>query len=63
MEFLEDKGKDFRADKIMSIFFLFEHLCFKDLCINIQNEYKEEISTEINEKIENNFLNNNNAKT
>ena len=61
IEFLTDKGQDFTADKIMGIYFLFEHLCFNDLCKTIQNEYKEEISNEINEKIENNFLNNNNV--
>ena len=60
IEFLTNQGKDFTADKIMAIFFLFEHLCFNDLCNNLQKEYKEEFSNEINEKIENNFLNNNN---
>ena len=59
-EFLLDKGKDFTVDKIMGIFFLFEHLCFNDLCKTLQSEYKEEICKEINEKIENNLLNNNN---
>ena len=59
-EFLASNGADFTADKIMGIFFLFEHLCFNDLCLTLQDEYKQEISDEINEKIENNFLNNNN---
>ena len=58
IEFLEDKGKDLKAEKIFGIFLFFEHLCFNDLCKTLQNEYKEEISNEINEKIENNFLNN-----
>jgi hypothetical protein len=59
-KFLSKEGKDFTADKIMGIFLLFEHLCFNDLCQTLQNEYKEEISNEINEKIDNTFLNNNN---
>ena len=61
IEFLTDKGQDFTADKIMGIYFLFEHLCFNDLCKTLQDEYKEEISNEINEKIDNNFLTNNNV--
>ena len=59
-EFLNYKGEDLTADKIMDIFNLFEHLCFNDLCNILHNEYKEEISNEINEKIKNNFLNNEN---
>ena len=58
--FLGDKGKDFTADKIMGIFLLFEHLCFNDLCKTLHDEYKEEISNEIIEKIDNNYFNNNN---
>ena len=61
IEFLSDKGKDFTADKIMAIFFLFEHLCYNDLCNDFQKEYKQEISNEINEKIENKFFKNNNV--
>jgi len=57
---LNYKGEDLTADKIMDIFNLFEHLCFNDLCNILHNEYKEEISNEINEKIKNNFLNNEN---
>jgi len=60
IQFLEDEGRNFTSDKIMGIFNLFEHFCFNYFYSTLQDEYKEDLSKEINEKIENNLLNNTN---
>lgn len=56
-EFFLNEGKNLTIDKIMNIFFFIEHLCFKDLINNLQEEYKEKIPQNIKEKIENQLLN------
>ena len=57
-DFFRENGKELKSDKIMSIFFFFEHLCFKELSQNILDDYKKEINEEILEKITNKLNNN-----
>ena len=57
-EFFEKEGKNLTADKIMSIFFFIEHLCFKDLNNNIPDDYKKDINDDIISKIKDKLLNN-----
>ena len=57
-EFFNEDGKELKSDKIMSIFFFFEHLCFKELSQNILDDYKKEINEEILEKLTNKLNNN-----
>ena len=59
-EFFFNEGNNLTIDKIMDIFFFFEHLCFKDLINNLQEEYKEKIPEDIKEKIRNQLLNKDN---
>ena len=54
-----EKGNDLKADTIMNVFFLFEHLCFKDLCKNLQEQYKTKIDEETQKKIKEKLLDNN----
>ena len=56
-EFFLNEGNNLTIDKIMNIFFFIEHLCFKDLVNNLQQEYKEKIPQNIKEKIESQLLN------
>jgi hypothetical protein len=53
MEFFDENCQDIKADKIMNVFFLFEHLCFNDLCANLLDEYKVKLNNEneIDEKL------------
>ena len=56
------RSKKLKANKILSIFQFFEHLCFKDLCETIQNEYKEKIDEEVNSKIKGKLFDKKNFK-
>ena len=49
--FFEKVGDEFKIEKLMNIFFFIEHLCFKDLCETLQQEYKKEIPLDLQEKI------------
>ena len=51
-EFLRDEDSDFKVDKIMNLFLLFEHLCFNDLCLDLPDTYKVQINEETQKKIE-----------
>ena len=51
-EFLRDEDNDFKVDKIMNLFLLFEHLCFNDLCLDLPDTYKVQINEETQKKIE-----------
>jgi hypothetical protein len=51
-EFLRDENSDFKVDKIMNLFLLFEHLCFNDLCLDLPDTYKVQINEETRKKIE-----------
>ena len=41
--FFNIEGKNLTINKIMSLFFFFEHLCFEDLSETLQPEYKAKI--------------------
>ena len=58
--FIEEEAKKIKANKILSIFFFFEHLCFNDLCQTIQNIYKEKIDEDVKNKIKGKLLDKNN---
>ena len=55
--FFTNNGKNFALNKMMNIFFIFEHLCFKDLSLSLSPLYKMKISKEIKAKIIQNLLN------
>jgi len=46
-----DKEQKLKVENIMNIFFLFEHICFKDIINNLPIEYKVDIKEEIKMKI------------
>jgi len=52
LEFLIDEESNFKLDKIMSLFLLFEHLCFNDLCLDLPDIFKVQINEETKKKIE-----------
>ena len=41
--FFENEGQNFTVNKMMNLFFFFEHLCFEDLAETLQPEYKAKI--------------------
>ena len=41
--FFKNEGKNLTVNKIMNLFFFFEHLCFEDLSETLQPEYKAQI--------------------
>ena len=53
LEFFNVIGQNIKGDKIMNLFFLFEHLCFEDLCLNLPDIYKVKLTNEneIDEKL------------
>ena len=57
-EFFKQNENNFKAEKLMNIFFLFEHICFEDLCINLPEIYKQTINEEIKNKIKEKLVNN-----
>jgi hypothetical protein len=54
--FFYDEGKDLSIDKLMNVFFFFEHLCFEDLAETLQLEYREKIPEELKKQIEDKLL-------
>ena len=56
--FFLNEGNKFTNDKLMSLFFFFEHLCFEDLAETIQPEYKKEIPEEKKKEIINKLIKN-----
>lgn len=58
LDFFTQEANDFKIDQFMNIFFLFEHLCFKDLCNNLDEQYKTQIEEETQKKITKLFSNN-----
>ena len=46
-----DKEQKLKVENIMNIFFLFEHICFKDIINNLPIEFKADINEEIKMKI------------
>ena len=57
LEFFQKEGNQLEVNKLMNIFFYIEHLCFNDLCKNLQPDFKISIPQEIEEKIKNKLLN------
>ena len=49
-------GENLTVNKLMNLFFFFEHLCFEDLAETLQNEYKKEIPEDLKDKIRNKLL-------
>ena len=50
-EFFESEAKDITINKLMNLFFIIEHLCFNDLCINLQLDLQLEIPQEQKETV------------
>ena len=46
-DFFYSKINELAIDKIMNLFFYFEHLCYEDLIKNLQDEYIKEIPSKI----------------
>ena len=55
-DFFLDEGKELTVNKIMNLFFFFEHLCFEDLVETLQPEYKKEIPEDLKKIIINKLL-------
>ena len=49
--FFLNEGKELTSDKLMNLFFFFEHLCFEDLVDTLQDEYKKEIAEDKKKEI------------
>jgi hypothetical protein len=56
--FFLNEGNQLTSDKLMNLFFFFEHLCFEDLAETVQLEYKKPISNDIKEKIREKLIKN-----
>ena len=54
--FLND-GNNINTNKLMNVFFYFEHLCFEDLAETLQPEYKQKIPEDNKNQIINKLLN------
>jgi len=46
-DFFKNHINSLTIDKIMNLFFYFEHLCYEDIIKNLQDEYKKEIPSNI----------------
>jgi hypothetical protein len=57
-DFFLSEGNKITIDKLMNLFFFFEHLCFEDLAETVQLEYKKPISNDIKEKIREKLIKN-----
>ena len=60
--FFLNEGNQLTSDKLMNLFFFFEHLCFEDLVDTIQNEYKKEIPEDKKKEIIDKLIKNYNNK-
>ena len=60
--FFLNEGNRLTSDKLMNLFFFFEHLCFEDLVDTLQGEYKKEISEDVKKEISNKLIKNYNNK-
>ena len=61
-KFLTNEGKSISINKIMNLFFIFEHLCFDDWKKTLQADFKIEIDKEIKLKITEKLIKNYNVK-
>ena len=57
-EFFLNEGSKITINKLMNLFFFFEHLCFEDLAETVQLEYKKCIPDDIKQKIIDKLINN-----
>ena len=55
-DFFQNEGNILTVDKILNLFFFIEHLCFKDLVKNLQEEYKVKIPENKRDAIRNKLL-------
>ena len=55
--FFSKKGENLTINKLMNLYFFFEHLCFEDLAETLQPEYKKEIPDDLKVAITNKLLN------
>ena len=56
--FCKNEGKGIKIDKMMNLFFIFEHLCFDDFSKNLQEDYTIKIDNQIKERIKEKLLKN-----
>ena len=56
--FFFNEGNELTSDKLMNLFFFFEHLCFEDLVDTLQDEYKKEITEDKKNEIINQLIKN-----
>ena len=49
--FFNNEGDNLTINKIMNLYFFFEHLCFEDLAETLQPEYRAKIPEEVKNKI------------
>ena len=61
-DFFSNNGSEITVQKLMNLFFFFEHLCFEDLSETLQPEYKKEIPEDKKNEISNKLLKNYNNK-
>ena len=57
INFFKNEGKKFTLNKLMNLFFFFEHSCFSDLADSLQPEYKKLIPDDLKNKIKEKLLN------
>ena len=60
--FFDNEGNKITVNKIMSLFFFIEHLCFEDLADTLQLEYRKEIPEDLKISITNKLLKEKNPK-
>ena len=58
LNFFLNEGNQITIDKLMNLFFFFEHLCYEDLAETVQPEYRKEISEEVKDSITNKLIKN-----
>ena len=58
LDFFDSKGNKLTIDKLLNIYSILEHLCFNDLLILLNNEYKKEIEEKNKDDIMKKFKNN-----
>ena len=62
INFFYNEGKNLALNKMMNLFFFFEHLCFENLCANLKPEYLLPISKETETKIKQKLIKVKNSK-
>ena len=57
-DFFLNDGNKITINKLMNLFFFFEHLCFEDLAETVQLEYRKDIPDDIKKAITDKLINN-----